>query len=200
MSSKAVVATRKGLFLIARQNGPWRPMSVSFPGDNISMVLADRRDGALYAAKAHGHFGAKLHRSADEGKSWTELGTPQYPPKPEGEIDVDAVRQTPLEWNLELSTNLTLLSHENDLLLEVDKCLRLAILALCQVRQRRVMLRRRETIHRRSVAHFHEWGNDAISYAEVLSGPVPGHLLPSWPGGPADASPLLLHAHAQPLR
>ena len=37
------------------------------------------RDGAIYAALNLGHFGCKLHRSDDGGKSWEELPAPAYP-------------------------------------------------------------------------------------------------------------------------
>ena len=33
------------------------------------------RDGAIYAAVGHGHFGAKLHRSRDRGETWQETAT-----------------------------------------------------------------------------------------------------------------------------
>ena len=38
-----------------------------FPACAVTSALRDPRDGALYAALKHGHFGAKLHRSDDGG-------------------------------------------------------------------------------------------------------------------------------------
>jgi photosystem II stability/assembly factor-like uncharacterized protein len=44
----------------------------------VTAALADARDGALYAVLKHGHFGAKLHRSEDGGKTWQELAAPAF--------------------------------------------------------------------------------------------------------------------------
>jgi hypothetical protein len=43
------------------------------------MLLADPRDGALYAAQALGHFGVKLQRSRDDGTTWHEIPAPTFP-------------------------------------------------------------------------------------------------------------------------
>ncbi|HET9956883.1 MAG TPA: hypothetical protein VFQ61_20445 [Polyangiaceae bacterium] len=96
------VATRKGLFTIAKHLGAWDIVDVSFEGDNVSMVLPDTRDGAVYVAIQHGHFGSKLHRSDDDGKTWKELTAPQYPPKPESEVDKDPIRGEDVAWSLQL--------------------------------------------------------------------------------------------------
>ena len=101
-TERALVATRKGLFTISRGQGGWTVTAVAFPGDNVPMVLPDRRDGALYAVLGHGHFGTKLHRSRDGGSSWQEIAVPTYPPKPEGFDDLDPVQKKPIEWTLEL--------------------------------------------------------------------------------------------------
>ena len=42
---------------------PWKIAHVDFLGDNVSLALHDPRDGKLYAALDHGHFGVKVHRS-----------------------------------------------------------------------------------------------------------------------------------------
>lgn len=78
MSERLLVATRKGLFALVPGRDGWRVESTSFLGDNVTQALADPRDGAWYAALNLGHFGVKLHRSTDEGRSWTELGVPAY--------------------------------------------------------------------------------------------------------------------------
>src|SRR6185312_10307132 len=85
MGHRIHVATRKGLFTIGRDGNRWAVARAAFAGDNVSMVLHDRRDGSTYAALDHGHFGAKLHRSADGGETWQEIAVPVYPPQPEGE-------------------------------------------------------------------------------------------------------------------
>jgi hypothetical protein len=77
------VASRKGLFTgrVDGANG-WRFGPPAFLGEPVSAVLADPRDGALYAALRLGHFGVKLHRSDDGGATWTELPAPAFPPDP----------------------------------------------------------------------------------------------------------------------
>src|SRR5688572_18371768 len=77
MSQTVWVATRKGLFAFSTAN-PDVIDSPSFLGDPVSMVLDDPRDGAVYAALNLGHFGVKLHRSADRGRTWQECGVPSY--------------------------------------------------------------------------------------------------------------------------
>ena len=84
MSDRLLVGTRKGLLTFARNGGGWTIARTDFAGIPVSAVLHDRRDGAsqdgvLYAALNHGHFGAKLHRSDDGGRSWRELPAPAFP-------------------------------------------------------------------------------------------------------------------------
>jgi len=65
------------------------------------MLLPDRRDGRLHAAVEHGHFGTKMHVSADGGTTWEEEGCPLYPPKPEGVADVICpMSNEPIPWSL----------------------------------------------------------------------------------------------------
>ena len=111
MSSQLLVSTRKGLFSFERNGaarGPrWKIKNTAFLADNVSMSLADPRDGALYAALDHGHFGVKLHRSRDGGKAWQEIAAPALPPRPEGQPpQVDEMGRTMpdsvvLVWALE---------------------------------------------------------------------------------------------------
>jgi BNR-Asp box repeat protein len=79
MTDSIHVATRKGLFLLERRGGAWEIERVSFLGDPVVRVLDDPRDGRLYAALALGHFGAKLHRSDDRGRTWKEVRAPSFP-------------------------------------------------------------------------------------------------------------------------
>jgi photosystem II stability/assembly factor-like uncharacterized protein len=79
MADRMLVATRKGLLTFARKNGGWSILRNDFPGVPVSATLRDARDGALYAVLKHGHFGAKLHRSDDDGHTWTELPAPAFP-------------------------------------------------------------------------------------------------------------------------
>jgi hypothetical protein len=79
MSDQLLVSTRKGLFTLSRQAAGWAIEQTGFLGDNVTLALADGRDGAWYAALNLGHFGVKLQRSNDRGRSWRELAVPVYP-------------------------------------------------------------------------------------------------------------------------
>lgn len=78
MSDQLLLGTRKGLLALERKNGGWAVTRTDFPGVPVTSVLRDPRDGAIYAALKHGHFGAKLHRSEDAGRSWKELAAPAF--------------------------------------------------------------------------------------------------------------------------
>jgi hypothetical protein len=100
MSDTLLVSTRKGLFTVRRSKGRrWGIDRVSFLGDNISLALADPRDGAWYATPDHGHFGVKLHRSEDQGATWEEIGVPAYPEPPEGQEEKDWMGRV-IPWKL----------------------------------------------------------------------------------------------------
>ena len=62
MSDRLLVSTRKGLFALRRNGAGWRIDEAHFLGDNVTLALVDRRDGAWYAALNLGHFGVKLRR------------------------------------------------------------------------------------------------------------------------------------------
>lgn len=79
MGDAVQVATRKGLFRLTRPASGWTVERVSFLGDPVTMVLDDARDGTLYAALNLGHFGVKLRRSQDGGRSWSEVAAPAFP-------------------------------------------------------------------------------------------------------------------------
>jgi len=87
MSSRLFVATRKGLFRLERGRAGWAIASASFLGENLSLVLPDARDGALYGALDLGHFGVKLWVSKNIGETWEEISAPAYPPVPEGHVE-----------------------------------------------------------------------------------------------------------------
>jgi len=84
MATRCYVATRKGLFTIDRGPSKWAVSHAAFVGDNVTLVMNDPRNGDLFAALNHGHFGIKLHRSRDGGETWPEIAVPAYPPMPEG--------------------------------------------------------------------------------------------------------------------
>lgn len=103
MDSRLLVATRKGLFMLedaANGERPWRIVQSHFLGDPVTIVLPVAGTRRLYAALDHGHFGVKLHRSEDDGQSWTEINAPEYPQKPEGIDDIDPFSGQPIPWTL----------------------------------------------------------------------------------------------------
>jgi photosystem II stability/assembly factor-like uncharacterized protein len=101
MFDRLLVSTRKGLFTVER-SGPrrWAITGASFLADNVQLTLPDPRDGAWYASLHHGHFGSKVQRSRDGGKTWQEVGVPAYPPKPADDDQKDFWGK-PLEWKLD---------------------------------------------------------------------------------------------------
>jgi hypothetical protein len=99
MNQRIFVATRKGLFTLERSRSGWGVVRAAFLGDNLSMVLPDDRDGSVYAALEHGHFGAKMQRSRDGGATWEECAVPAYPPAPEGQEERDLWGK-PLPWKV----------------------------------------------------------------------------------------------------
>jgi hypothetical protein len=78
MSDTLLVSTRKGLFVLEREASRWRVAHSAFLGEKLALSLADPRDDSWYVALDLGHFGAKLQRSTDRGRSWTEVGVPAY--------------------------------------------------------------------------------------------------------------------------
>lgn len=83
MSARVRVATRKGLFTLTREPDRWKVGAPAFLADPVTNVLDDPRDGTLYAALNLGHFGVKLKRSRDDGRTWEELAAPAYPAQPD---------------------------------------------------------------------------------------------------------------------
>lgn len=79
MAHRLLIATRKGLFQIIRDDGSWRIAGVSFLGDPVTAVLSDPRDGQFYAALNLGRFGVKLHRSQDAARAGRNARRPPTP-------------------------------------------------------------------------------------------------------------------------
>lgn len=98
MSDRLFAATRKGLFEFRRRPAGWGVENTAFLGSPVSMMLADPRDGTLYAALDLGHFGVKLHRSDDGGANWSEIAAPSYAGVDAEEPDPPALK---LVWSLE---------------------------------------------------------------------------------------------------
>lgn len=79
MSDSILVGTRKGTFLVERVSGRWRPALVGHAGAGVDFAARDPNSGALWALLGHGHWGAKLSRSLDGGRSWEDAAPIAYP-------------------------------------------------------------------------------------------------------------------------
>ncbi len=103
MSDRLLVATRKGLFFVDRSTaGNWSIEDTAFLGDNVTLAVPDPRDGAVYAALDHGHFGVKLHRRDGDG-SWAECAVPEYPTPPADQPpEISPFTGKTFPWSLKL--------------------------------------------------------------------------------------------------
>jgi photosystem II stability/assembly factor-like uncharacterized protein len=91
------------LFTVERGASEWSICRASFLGDNCTLVMHDARDGSLFAALNHGHFGVKLQRSRDGGATWQEIATPAYPEKPADYVPkTTPLEGKPADWSLKL--------------------------------------------------------------------------------------------------
>src|SRR5438045_1443655 len=79
MSERILVGTRKGTFVVEKRAGRWRPTLAGHAGIGVNYVARDPGDGALWALLGHGHWGAKLSRSRDDGRTWTDASQVRYP-------------------------------------------------------------------------------------------------------------------------
>jgi hypothetical protein len=102
MSNTALVGTRKGLFTVTLDAWSSAVSEPAFLGAPVTNAVRDPRDGARYAALDHGHFGVHLHRSDDDGATWTEIAAPEYPPKPDGLSEINPMSQREREWTTKL--------------------------------------------------------------------------------------------------
>lgn len=78
-SRTLLAGTSKGLVVYRKVNGNWEAADIFFRGMPLTLVYVDRRTNTWWAGIVHRHWGQKLHRSADEGKNWTEVKAPKYP-------------------------------------------------------------------------------------------------------------------------
>jgi hypothetical protein len=86
-----LLSTRKGLIQLVPEGTGWRTLRLSFPGVAVSYATRDPRDGRIWACLDHGHWGQKLHYSADDGATWQEVAAPKYPEGAEVKPGVPAV-------------------------------------------------------------------------------------------------------------
>ncbi len=76
---RIVLGTRKGLLTFQRSGTGWKLQREAHLGARVSYAAVDSRTGHLFACLDHGHWGAKLSRSTDDGETWKELAAPAYP-------------------------------------------------------------------------------------------------------------------------
>jgi hypothetical protein len=79
MSDPILLATKKGTLILDRRNGRWAPRPISQPGQAVSYVARDPRDGSLWACMDNAHWGPALLRSRDDGATWQDAGRVAYP-------------------------------------------------------------------------------------------------------------------------
>lgn len=84
---KLLLGTAKGLIVFEKMEQPdtngkgedWHISEVHFTGFPVSMIYVDERTQTWWAGLPHRHWGQKLHRSTDAGKTWQQVATPRYP-------------------------------------------------------------------------------------------------------------------------
>src|SRR3954470_14470264 len=72
MASRILAGTRKGTFIVEKTGGAWRPRLSGHAGVGVNFVARDPFTGRLWALLGHGHWGAKLSISDDEGATWAD--------------------------------------------------------------------------------------------------------------------------------
>jgi photosystem II stability/assembly factor-like uncharacterized protein len=79
MSQRILVGTRKGTFIASKSQGRWGLTLAGHAGSGVNYVARDPHTGTLWALLGHGHWGAKVSRSKDEGATWTDAPQIKYP-------------------------------------------------------------------------------------------------------------------------
>lgn len=79
MSDIILLGTRKGTVIVDRVGASWRPRAISHAGSPVCYAACDPRDGTLWASLDHGHWGPKLSRSRDRGKTWEDAPSIKFP-------------------------------------------------------------------------------------------------------------------------
>lgn len=72
MASRILVGTRKGTFIVEKASGQWRARLAGHAGTGVNFVAKDPYTGRLWALLGHGHWGAKLSISDDDGATWAD--------------------------------------------------------------------------------------------------------------------------------
>ncbi|MDP2310610.1 MAG: hypothetical protein Q8P18_31615 [Pseudomonadota bacterium] len=72
MASRILVATRKGTFIVEKTAGTWKSRLSGHGGSGVNFVAKDPYTGRVWALLGHGHWGAKLSISDDDGATWAD--------------------------------------------------------------------------------------------------------------------------------
>lgn len=94
MTDQLLLGTRKGTLMFDRTAKGWAARPLAHAGMSISYAAKDPRDGTLWAAMDHAHWGPKLSRSKDGGKTWEHVNQLAYP---KGARFVEQHLPTPVE-------------------------------------------------------------------------------------------------------
>ena len=78
-ATRILLSTRKGLIVFERGASGWKLAAEHFSEARVSYALEDPRNETLWVCLDHGHWGSKLHRSRDRGRSFEEVDAPAYP-------------------------------------------------------------------------------------------------------------------------
>lgn len=79
MSNTLLIGTRKGTVVIDHKESAWTLQPISHAGIPVCYADCDPRDGTLWASLDHGHWGPKLSRSKDRGKTWEDVKPIKFP-------------------------------------------------------------------------------------------------------------------------
>jgi photosystem II stability/assembly factor-like uncharacterized protein len=107
VSGKAVwVATRKGTFKVEKIGGRWQAALAGHAGACVNYVTRDPKTNRLWALLGHGHWGAKLSISDDNGATWRD--NPAQVKYPEGAryIGQDMYEDAASEFGVGWKTNI----------------------------------------------------------------------------------------------
>ncbi len=80
MLDRILIGTRKGSFIAENDSGSFRLRLAGHGGTSVNYIAADPETGTIWAALGFGHWGAKLSRSTDGGKTWADASQVKYPP------------------------------------------------------------------------------------------------------------------------
>ena len=79
MSDMILLGTRKGTVIVDRSKTSWQPRAIAHAGIPVCYAARDPRQGILWSALDHGHWGPKLSRSDDGGDTWRDVLSLKYP-------------------------------------------------------------------------------------------------------------------------